>query len=68
MRWRIRFEGEPSDLESKELAKRQRDTHDQQREVVDALVESSTELAHESRFRLYANHFADSYRHAMKGE
>ncbi len=68
MRWRHRFEDESSDREGKELAKRQRAVHDKQREVVDAIVESSTELAHESRFRLYANHFGDSYLRAMRGE
>lgn len=68
MRWLRFLTAHSSPDEGKELAKSQHEATKQQREVADALVDSTTELAHESRHLLYANHFAESFRNALRGE
>jgi hypothetical protein len=47
------------------MAKRD-DTLQRQRVAADILVESSTELAHEHRFLLYANHFGPNAARALR--
>jgi hypothetical protein len=65
MRWLWRRRGEPSPSEGKEMAKRD-DALQRQRVIADVLVESSTELAHEHRFLLYANHFGPNAAKALR--
>ena len=65
MRWPWRRRGEPSPAEGKEMAKRD-DLITRQRDIADVLVESSTELAHEHRWLLYANHFGPNAAKALR--
>lgn len=61
MRWPWRRNGAPVDHEGKELAKRQL-------EIAKVLEAESFEAAHEHRFLLYKNHFANDISKAMRGQ
>jgi hypothetical protein len=65
MRWLWRRVGTPNAEEGKELAKTDDALH-RQRVIADVLVESSTELAHEHRWLLYANHFGPNAAKALR--
>ena len=65
MRWPWRRVGTPDPHESKDLAKID-DALRRQRVIADVLVESSTELAHEHRWLLYANHFGPNAAKALR--
>lgn len=65
MRWPWRSRGTRVDDAGKELAKNDARLF-AQREIADVLVESSTELAHEARWLLYANHFGPNTARALR--
>lgn len=61
MRWPWRYHGTARDREGKELAKRQL-------EIASVIHEESVVSAHEHRFLLYENHFAQKATKAFGGK